>query len=145
MVTDVPAQLLLDKDDLLRSSHNKVSSRIERALVHLCQFGVILSPEHTLVTPQHYRKMPDRDIGVRDNLASTGVLHGDDDRGKIARIPQPALVWGHETVRRPGIMTPWLTDSDIGVFEPETRVDVRGDLVVRFHDLLQLDVDEVVE
>ena len=37
------------------------------------------------------------------------------------------------------------TNLDIGVFEPETRVDVGGDLVVGFYNVFYVDTNEVIE
>ena len=36
-------------------------------------------------------------------------------------------------------------DADIGVFEPEARIDVRSDFVVGPEDVFDIDIDEVVE
>ena len=36
-------------------------------------------------------------------------------------------------------------DTDVGVLEPETRVNVRGDFVVGLEDVFDVDVDEIVE
>jgi len=36
-------------------------------------------------------------------------------------------------------------DADVGVFEPETGVDIRGDFVVGLEDVSDIDIDEVVE
>lgn len=37
------------------------------------------------------------------------------------------------------------TNLDIGVFEPETRIYVRCDFVVRFHDIFYVYIHEIVE
>lgn len=36
-------------------------------------------------------------------------------------------------------------DVDVGVFEPEARINVRGDFVIGLHDVLDVDIDEIVE
>lgn len=48
-------QLLLDEDDLFRALDDKVPARVERALVHRRELGLVLPRQDTLVTPEHDR------------------------------------------------------------------------------------------
>jgi len=36
-------------------------------------------------------------------------------------------------------------DRDVGVFQPEARVNIRGDLVIRPEDIEEVDIDEMVK
>jgi hypothetical protein len=54
-------------------------------------------------------------------------------------------VRGYAFVNRIRVCAVREVDTDIGVFEPETGVNVRGDFVIGFEDAFDIDIDEVVE
>jgi hypothetical protein len=54
-------------------------------------------------------------------------------------------VWSHTLVNRFDVSAIREADVDVGVFEPETGVDIRGDFVVSLDDVLEIDVDKVIE
>jgi hypothetical protein len=141
----VLAELLLHEDDLLRALDDEVPAGVERALVHARERGLRAAREHALVAPEHERQPADVDVLALDDLLAARVLDRDEDRRGVRRVAQAALVRRDGLVDRVRVRAVGEADADVGVLEPEARVDVRGHLVVRAEDVLDVDVDKVVE
>jgi hypothetical protein len=54
-------------------------------------------------------------------------------------------VRGHALVDGFNVSTIRKTDVNVGVLEPKPRVHVGSNLVVRFYDVLEVHIDEVIE
>ena len=52
---------------------------------------------------------------------------------------------GYALVNRVRVCPVGEADTDVGVLEPETGVDVRGDFVIGLEDVFDVDIDEIVE
>lgn len=138
------AQLFLYEYHFLCPLDYKVPSWIQRALSHPSQLGFAASREHTLAAAQHDRQPPDVHISLHDRSPS-GVLNRDDDRRAVSDVSQPAFVRRYPLVDCVLVWSLGEADIYVGVFEPEARVDVGGDLVVCLDDVLDIDVHKVVE
>lgn len=52
---------------------------------------------------------------------------------------------GHSFVDGLDLISVWKSYIDVGIFEPESRIDIGSDFVVSFHDVFNINIDEVVE
>ena len=68
-------ELLLNEDDFLRPSHNKVPSRIQRALVQPSQLSWCLSCQNAVAAAQHYGHSANGKPLADDTLVATRVLN----------------------------------------------------------------------
>jgi hypothetical protein len=141
----VLAQLLLDQYNLLGALNHKIPARIEWALVHPRQLLLRLTRQHTLVAPQHARYPADRHIRPLDEVFAARVLDRNVDRGAVRSVSQTALVRRDGLVDGVRVRAIGHADGDVRVFQPEARVDVRGDFVVGAKNVEKVNVDEMVE
>lgn len=138
------AQLFLHQDDLFRSLHDKISSGVKRTFSHLRQLSFTASSQYTLATSQHDRQSPNIDIPLDYSLAPS-ILNCDHDWCAICDVSQTTFVGSKLLIDSPHFISVRESDVDIDVLEKETRVDIRGDFIVRFDDVFYVNIDEVVE
>ena len=138
------AQLFLNQYHLLSPLHHEVPTRIKRALDHAGKLCFISTRQNTFTTPQHDGETANIDISL-DNALSSSVLDGDHDWCCICYVTKSTFIGSHSLVDGLHVVPIRETYVDVGVLEPKTRVDVGSNFVVRFHDILNIHVDKIVE
>ncbi|KAI6769918.1 hypothetical protein HG530_004547 [Fusarium avenaceum] len=73
------AQLLLDENDLLRTTNNEVTTRIKRTFVHLLHFCVVGSSKATFGTLEHDWHAPQGHVLSYNPLLVSDVLDIDEN------------------------------------------------------------------
>jgi len=138
-------QLLLDQNNLLSASGNKVTTRVQRALVQLSVLLLRLAVQVALAAPEHDRYATNDQVVPDDALVAPGVLYVDDDLGRVGEVPEAALLGIDGLADAEALLDVRRADVDVEVFDVEVGVGQTGDLLVGFQDVLDLDVGEVVE
>ena len=138
------AQLFLNKNHLLRPFDHKVASRIQRAFSHPRQLCRRFVGQNALAATQHDWEAPDIDIAL-DNVPAASVVYGDDDWSAVRDIAKAAFVRSDPLVNCLRLVAVRESNVYIRVLEPETRVDIRSNLVVRFDDIFYIGFDEIIE
>ncbi len=138
-------QLLLDQNNLLSASGNKVTARVQRTLVQLSVLLLRLAVQVALAAPEHDRYATNDQVVPDDALVAPGVLDVDDDLGRVGEVPEAALLGVYGLADAEALLDVRRADVDVEVFDVEVGVGQTGDLLVGFQDVLDLDVGEVVE
>ena len=113
--------------------------------MHSSELGFCPASQHALIASQHDRESANVDVLSEDNILPSSILNRNEDRSAVRGIPQPAFVGSDAPVDGIRVRSIRDTNLDIGVFEPETRIYVRCDFVVRFHDIFYVYIHEIVE
>lgn len=80
-----------------------------------------------------------------DYLLSPCILDGDIDWCTVGSISKTAFMGGDALVNSIGVRSVRKPDGNVCVSEPEAWVDIRGHFIIRFKDIFDIDVDEVIE
>jgi hypothetical protein len=72
-------------------------------------------------------------------------LNGDNDWRSISRIAKPAFVWCYFGTNRAIIIPVGKANVHVRVFEPKTRIDIRGDFMIGLDNIFNVHIDKVVE
>ena len=139
------AQLLLDEYDLLSAFDHKIPARVERTFRHAGQLSFCPSRQNAFVTLQHDGKASNIHVGSPDDGFASGVLDSDENGRTVRDVTKPAFMGCNALVDGVRVRSVGEAHDNIGVFEPETGIDIGGDLVVSLEDIFDVNVDEVIE
>lgn len=90
--------------NLLRSVDNKITARIQRALVQLSQITIQKSRKQAIFRPQHNRNLSNKSLLMRRhnlllftfvNALVNGFCDIDIKWSRVSQIAKPRLVWHH--------------------------------------------------
>lgn len=139
------AELFLDKDNLLCAFDYEVTARIQGALRHSCQLRLVPPVEPAFVASEHDGQPTNVDIRPPHYVLPSGVLNSHQDWRTVRCVSQATFVRRNRLVDRIRVCTVWKPDMDIRILQPEARIDVGGDFVVRLKNILDVDIYEVIE